>query len=99
LDFADNGNILDGGIHTIKKNTGALLVGSKEIGLEVDADKIKYMVITRVQNAGRSHIIKIDNSSLGGKVQIFGKNLNKSKLYFRRNYKQIELGGMLAIIL
>jgi len=30
---------------------------------EVDADKTKYMVMSREQNAGRSHNIKIDNSS------------------------------------
>jgi len=41
-----------------------LLVGSKEIGLEVNADKTKYMVMPRDQNAGRSHNIKIDNSPL-----------------------------------
>jgi hypothetical protein len=29
-------------------------------GLEVNADKTKYMVISRDQNAGRSHIMKID---------------------------------------
>jgi len=46
-----------------KKNKEALLVGSKESGLEVNADKIKYMVMSRNQNAGRSHNIKIDNSS------------------------------------
>jgi hypothetical protein len=40
----------------------ALLVGSKPIGLEVNADKIKYMVMSWEQNAGRSHNIKIDNS-------------------------------------
>jgi len=33
-----------------------------EIGLEVNADKTKYMVISRDQNAGRSHSIKTDNS-------------------------------------
>ena len=63
MDFADDVNVLDGGIHTIKKNTGALLVGSKEIGLEVNADKIKYMVMSRDQNAGRSHNTNIDNRS------------------------------------
>ena len=36
---------------------------STEIGLEVNADKIKYMVISRDQNAGRIHSIKADNSS------------------------------------
>ena len=38
------------------------LLVSKEMGLEVNADKTKYMVTSRDQNAGRSHNIKIDNS-------------------------------------
>jgi len=38
-------------------------VASKEIVLEVHADEIKYMVISRNQNAGRSYGMKIDNSS------------------------------------
>ena len=33
------------------KNTETLLVGSKEIGLEVNADGIKYIVMSRDQNA------------------------------------------------
>jgi hypothetical protein len=49
---------------TIKKNTEALVDANKEIGLEVNADKTKYMVMSRDQNAGRSHNIKIDNISL-----------------------------------
>jgi len=40
-----------------------LVVGSEEIGLEVNADKTKYMVMSGDKNAGRSHSIKIDNSS------------------------------------
>jgi len=35
LVYADDGNILDGSVHTIKKNVKALIVASKEIGLEV----------------------------------------------------------------
>jgi len=38
---------LCGSVHTIKKNIEAVLVGSKEIGLEVNADKTKYTVISR----------------------------------------------------
>jgi len=38
-------------------------VASKELGLEVIADKTKYMGMSRDQNAGRSHTIKADNSS------------------------------------
>ena len=37
--------------------------GSTEIGLEVNADKTKYMVKSQDQNAGWSHSIKTDNSS------------------------------------
>ena len=39
------------------------LVATKEIGLEVNADKTKYMIMSRDQNAGRSHSMKTDNSS------------------------------------
>ena len=35
---------------------------SKESGLEVNADKTKYMVMSRDQNIGRSHSVKNDNS-------------------------------------
>ena len=40
-----------------------MVVASREIGLEINADKTKYMVMTRDQNARRSHRIKTDNSS------------------------------------
>ena len=40
-----------------------LVVATKEIGLEVNADKTKYMIMSRDQNAGRSHSMKTDNSS------------------------------------
>jgi len=50
-------------LHAIKRNAEALLVASKEIGLEVNVDKTKYMVTSGDQNAGRSHDIKIDASS------------------------------------
>jgi hypothetical protein len=61
---ADDINILGGSIHTIKKNAEALVVATKEIGLEVNADKTKYMIMSRDRNAGRSHCMRIGNSSI-----------------------------------
>ena len=61
--YANDVNILGGSMRIIKKNTEALLVASKENGLEVIADKTKYMVMYRDQNAGRSQNIEIDNNS------------------------------------
>jgi hypothetical protein len=48
--YADNVNILRGSVHTIKENAEALVVANKEIGLEVNSDKTKYMVMSRDQN-------------------------------------------------
>jgi len=60
---ADGVNMRKGNVHTIKENLEALLVANKEIGLEVNADKAKYMVMSRDPNAGRSDSTKIDDSS------------------------------------
>jgi hypothetical protein len=42
LVYAD-GNILGGSINTVKKNMEVLIVCSKEIGIEVNAEKTKYV--------------------------------------------------------
>jgi hypothetical protein len=62
LVHADGVNILSGSVHNVKI-TEALVVACKQIGLEVNADKTKYMVTYRRQNAGRSQNIKTDNTS------------------------------------
>ena len=55
---------MGGSAHTVKENAEALVVATKEIGLEANADKTKYMIMSRDQNAGRSYSMKIDNSSI-----------------------------------
>ena len=63
LAYADDVNILGGSIHTLNENAEALVAATREIGLEVSADKTKYMVVFRDQNAGRNHSVRIDNST------------------------------------
>jgi hypothetical protein len=52
-------------------------VASKEIGLEVYADKTKYTVMSRDETAGRSRSVKTDNSSFdrAEKFKYFGTTL------------------------
>jgi hypothetical protein len=47
LAYADDVNILGGSVHTVNKNAEALVGAAKETGLEVSADKTKYMVTSR----------------------------------------------------
>ena len=64
LAYVDDVNILGRSAHTVKGNAESLLVATKEIGLEVNTDKTKYMVMSRNRNAGWGHSVKIDNSSI-----------------------------------
>jgi sorting nexin-29 len=63
LVYADDVNILGGSIRSIKENAEDLLIVRKEIVLEVNAEKAKYMIMSRNQNAGHNLNIKIDNKS------------------------------------
>ena len=61
--YAGDANILGGSIYSIKKNREAIVVASKEIGLEVNADKTNCMVMSKDQKAGQIHYVKTDNIS------------------------------------
>jgi len=63
LAYADDVNILGGSIESVKKNVEALVAANREIGLEVSVDKTMYMVMSRDQNVGRIHSVRIDNST------------------------------------
>jgi hypothetical protein len=65
LAYTDDDNILGENIDTIQKNTDALLDASKEVGLEVDPEKTKYMLRSR-KKAGQKHSIKMVNRSFEG---------------------------------
>ena len=57
LVYADDANILGGSVHTIKKNAEALIVASKVIGLEVNADEIEYVFVSQERNVTVGRLI------------------------------------------
>jgi len=85
--------VLGRNIHTIKKNTKALVVIGEEIGLDVNAEKIKYMVMSQYQNAGQNHYIKTDNKSFE-RVERF-EYLGAALMY--QNFIQDEIKSRLKL--
>jgi hypothetical protein len=69
--------LLEDNIGTTKKNIETLIDASKKAGLEVNAKKTKYMLLSRHQNAGQNHDIKILRKC--GTLKIFGNASYKSK--------------------
>jgi hypothetical protein len=50
-------------INIIKKNAETIFDASKEIGLEVNSEKTKYMLMSRHQTAGQSNYMRVANKS------------------------------------
>jgi hypothetical protein len=77
LAYADDANIVGENIDTIQKNTKALLDASKEVGLEMNPEKNKYMLLSMCQKAGQRQSIKIANRSFENvaKFKYLGKTL------------------------
>jgi hypothetical protein len=92
---ADDVNILGGRIHTIKTKAKALVVASKKIGLEVNSDKTKYMVMSQDQDARRSHIIKIDNGFFESveEFKYFGKTLANRNSFQKEIRSRLNSGN------
>jgi hypothetical protein len=63
LVYADDVNFLGDSVNAIKENSETLLEAGGDVGLETNAEKTKYMIMTRKQNSGEKHNIRIANES------------------------------------
>jgi TRAP-type uncharacterized transport system substrate-binding protein len=61
LAYTGDVNLLGDNIDTIKKNTETLIDASKEVGLEINIEKTKFMLLSCHQNADKNHVLKMAN--------------------------------------
>jgi hypothetical protein len=64
LVYADDLNLLGDSVNTVKENTEFLLDPSRDIGLEINAEKTKYMIMSCYPNSGQNQNIRMANESL-----------------------------------
>jgi hypothetical protein len=82
-------------VHTVNKNAEDLVVATKNIGLEVNTDKTKYMVMSGDRNAGRDDSVKNDNNSIE-KVEEFkylGTMLTDQNSIHKEIKSRLKLGS------
>jgi hypothetical protein len=63
LVYADDVNLLGDSVNTIKETSETLLEASRDIGLETNAEKTKYMILSGHTNSGQHQNIRIANES------------------------------------
>jgi hypothetical protein len=63
LVYADDVNLLGDSVNTIKENSETLLEAGRNIGLEINAEKTKYMIMSHHPNSGQNQNIRIANES------------------------------------
>jgi hypothetical protein len=58
LAYTDDVNLLGDNIDTIKKHVETLIDASKEVALDINVEKTKYMLLSRNENAGQNRDIR-----------------------------------------
>jgi hypothetical protein len=61
--YADDVDLLGDSVNTLKENTETLLEASRDTGLEINAKKTKYMIMSRHPNSEQKQNIWIVNES------------------------------------
>jgi hypothetical protein len=81
-------------MNTIKRNTQTSIDARKKVGVEVNAEKTKYMLLSRHQNAGQNHDIKTANrcSENVAQFRYLRMTITNKKLDSGGNEEETELG-------
>jgi hypothetical protein len=95
LDYADNANVLGENMDIIKKNTGALVEASGEVGLEVYRERTKCMLVSCHQNAVHIHSSLIANKSLKNVTEFkcWGMTITNQNCVHKETKSGLNLGS------
>jgi hypothetical protein len=92
--YADDMNLLGDNMHIIKKTTGTSNDTNNGLGREVKAEKTKYMLPSRHQNAGQNHDMKVANRSFENvETTVIDPNLMQEKIM-----KSLNLGSFCLLV-
>jgi hypothetical protein len=61
LACTDDVNLFADSINTIKENTETLSEAARDVGLEINAERTKYMIMSRHPNSGQNQNIRTAN--------------------------------------
>jgi hypothetical protein len=88
-------NLLGDNIDTIQKNTEILIDASKEVGLVINADKTKYMLLSRHLNVDQNRDIKIVNRSFENVSQLkyLGTTVTNQNLILEEIKRRLNSGN------
>jgi hypothetical protein len=61
--YADDINLLDDSINSIRENIETLLAAGRDADVEINTGRTKYMIMSRHQNSGQKQNIRTDNET------------------------------------
>jgi hypothetical protein len=80
-------------LNTIEKNTEALLEVSRLVGLEVNTEKTKSVIMSRYQNSGQNGSLLNANESFENVAKLIFENSGKNRNFVHEKIKSRLISG------
>jgi hypothetical protein len=95
LAYADDVSLLGDNIDTINKNTETLIDDSNAVGLKINVEKIKYMLLSHHQGVGQNQDIKIANRSFENvsEYKYLGTTVTNQNLFQEDIKRRLDSGN------
>jgi hypothetical protein len=87
LVYADDVNLLGDSTNSMKENSETLLEASRDIDIEINAEKTKYMIMSRHPNSGQNQNVRISNESFEkvAKFKYLGTTLTSQNTFMMKS--------------